>query len=113
MTTPTFAAAALIVETDPVIASLRWVPLHLRTVPDPGRPQVIGARRDAVHQEASVGVGELAVRRSRDRDFDVPDGLLGRAVEDFPRHGARGILRAEWDDPEQTSGQRGNDMTDE
>ena len=85
--------------------------LELRTVPDPRRPQAIGARRDAVDQETSVGVGELAVRRSRDRDFDVRDGLLGRAVDDFPRHGASGVLRAEWDDPKQTSSQCENDMT--
>src|SRR5258708_36139702 len=46
------------------------------------------------------------------RDFDVGQGLLGGIVDDLSRYGARGLLRAEGDHPKETSGQRGNNVTD-
>src|SRR2546425_12140959 len=71
------------------------------------------SRGYAAQQEGAVNPGEHSVRGSYDRDFNVGDGLLGRAIDDLSLDRASGILRAKWDCPCQTSDQRGNDVTEQ
>ena len=72
-----------------------------RAVPDPARPHTNCTGMDAAQFECAVGAGQLTDWRPGDRDFDVEERLLARAVQYFAGDGARGILGAKRDDTEQ------------
>src|SRR5256885_11695307 len=62
--------------------------LQLRAVPDAGRPQAVDSGWYPAQEEAAIDVGEHAVRRSRDGDFDTGESLLSGGVDDLTSDGA-------------------------
>ena len=86
--------------------------LFLRQIPDARRSQAMRARGDGAQDEAAVVAADRSDRRAQDGHVDAGKGLLARAVDDLPRDGARGILRAELRRPQQATDECGNDVTD-
>ncbi len=86
--------------------------LELGPVPDAGRAHSLRAGSDARDPEGAVVPAEVTKRGTGNGHFNVGQGLLGRLVDDLPSDAAGGILRAEGDRQEQTSDQRGSEVTD-
>src|SRR5207244_12902980 len=80
--------------------------------PRPARAHPLRPRPHAGAPEGAIVPAEVSKRRAGDGHFDVGQGLLGRLVDDLPSDAAGGILRAEGDRQEQTSDQRGSEVTD-
>ncbi len=87
--------------------------LQLRAVPDPNGPQTVCARGCTAQREPTVDAGLRALRRPGDRDGDTRERLLGRAVDHLAGDRASGILRAEWNRPQQATDERGNEPTEQ